>query len=117
MSSVITLKSLHWKQLNATSKLSDIHAVRYGMQWNVFTLYFRLGKDDFQQLIVSYPDLLQKVEALAIERMEKVLLIEEREKYRKPFSYKSINQRQFPIDRRSTVSKVFLCCKIFIYYN
>lgn len=61
----------------------------------------RLGKHDFQKLIQSYPDLLQKVEALVIERIESVLMIEEREKHRKPFRYESINQQDGD-SRRST---------------
>lgn len=64
------------------------------------TTVFRLGKHDFQKLIQSYPDLLQKVEALVMERIESVLMLEEREKHRKPFSYVSINQHAG--DRRST---------------
>lgn len=58
---------------------------------------------DFQKLAQSYPDLLEKVEALAIERIERVLMIEEREKQRKAFEYMSINQQQFPYDKMSTI--------------
>lgn len=64
---------------------------------------FRLGKSDFQKLVQSYPDLLQKVEALAIERIERVLMIEEREKHRKPFVYTSINQQRFPHNAKSSI--------------
>lgn len=62
---------------------------------------FRLGKSDFQKLANSYPDLMQKVEALAVERIEKMLLIEEREKQREQFRYLSVNQQQFHNDRQS----------------
>lgn len=62
---------------------------------------FRLGKSDFQKLTHSYPDLLHKVEALAIERIEGMLLIEEREKQREKFGYLSVNQQQFRSGRQS----------------
>jgi hypothetical protein len=51
-----------------------------------------LGNVDFQCLVQSYPDLLRKVEALTVERIERVLTVEEREEFRKPHSYASINQ-------------------------
>lgn len=70
--------------------------------WHGFWFFdFRLGKDDFQKLSQSYPDLRQKVEKLAIERIEQVLMIEEREKHRKPFGYASVNQQQFSNIKRS----------------
>lgn len=68
----------------------------------LFSTCFRLGKSDFLKLAQSYPDLQQKVEALAIERIERVLMVEEREKHRKIFGYKSINQQQFPNDKNLT---------------
>lgn len=68
---------------------------------NPTSFIHRLGKHDFQKLIQSYPDLLQKVEALVMERIESVLMIEEREKHRKPFRYESINQQDGD-SRRST---------------
>lgn len=74
---------------------------------SIFGFRYRLGKDDFQKLTQSYPDLLQKVESLAIERIERLLLIEEREKHRKPFGYVSVNQPQFPSDKRSTTFWVY----------
>ncbi|CRL00606.1 CLUMA_CG013866, isoform A [Clunio marinus] len=53
---------------------------------------YKLYKKDFQNLIQAYPDLLKKVEELAVERIDIVLMIEEREKNEKEFAYKSINQ-------------------------
>jgi hypothetical protein len=64
----------------------------------------RLGKESFQTLIESYPDLLAKVETLALRRIDEILLIENREKCRKPTAYASINQRQFSNHRKSTSS-------------
>lgn len=82
----MTIDPRKWrKNVHSNGRLSFIH---------------RLGKHDFQKLIQSYPDLLQKVEALVMERIESVLMIEEREKHRKPFRYESINQQGS--DRRST---------------
>jgi hypothetical protein len=69
-----------------------------------FWLAFRLDKSNFQILIDSYPDLLAQVEALALRRIEEILMIEKRERYRKSMTYKTINQRQFTPQRRSTSS-------------
>lgn len=55
-------------------------------------------------LVDSYPDLLRQVEALALRRIEEILMIEKREKYRKSMTYKTINQRRYNHQRRSTSS-------------
>ncbi|CAG9797693.1 unnamed protein product [Chironomus riparius] len=56
---------------------------------------YKLRKEDFQNLLISYPDLLQKVEALALERMENVMMIEEYENSPKYTGYESINQKRY----------------------
>lgn len=55
-------------------------------------LICRLGTAEFQNLMQSYPDLLSKVEALTVERIESVLTVEEREEFRTPHRYASVNQ-------------------------
>lgn len=42
---------------------------------------------------MSYPDLSQKVEALAVDRIDRVLMIEEREKHPQAFKYKSTSYK------------------------
>jgi hypothetical protein len=57
--------------------------------------YFRLGKDDFQKLVSAFPDLLHKVEALALERIDRVLMTEKKEKHSVRDGYVSIMQPRF----------------------
>lgn len=62
---------------------------------NFFLIIFRLGKEDFQKLVHAYPDLLHKLEALASERIDRVLMTEEKEKNRVRKGYVSIMQPRF----------------------
>ncbi|KAG5674638.1 hypothetical protein PVAND_004592 [Polypedilum vanderplanki] len=56
---------------------------------------YKLSREDFQHLVNSYPDLLQKVEALALERMENIFMLEEFSNTKSDDGYMSINQRRF----------------------
>lgn len=60
--------------------------------------YYRLSKEDFHKLAVAYPDLHQKVEILALERIDEILFNEEREKNRAKVGYKPINKPRYLAD-------------------